>query len=121
MLREDAYRVVQESAMRAWQEGLDFGALQRVARAAMSEDYTPPLTRAAHRRADSSSPAERLSFASPDRHHGGPAHGSVASIAPISLSRDPSGGGAEVPWHSAIAITPKYATTRGCAAAAVHR
>jgi adenylosuccinate lyase len=27
MLREDAYRVVQESAMRAWQEGVDFGGL----------------------------------------------------------------------------------------------
>jgi adenylosuccinate lyase len=27
MLREDAYKVVQESAMRAWQEGLDFGGL----------------------------------------------------------------------------------------------
>ena len=27
MLREDAYRVVQESAMKAWQEGTDFGAL----------------------------------------------------------------------------------------------
>ena len=27
MLREDAYRVVQDSAMRAWNEGVDFGAL----------------------------------------------------------------------------------------------
>ncbi len=41
MLREDAYRVVQESAMRAWQEDLDFGALLKqneAARAVMSED-----------------------------------------------------------------------------------
>ena len=27
MLREDAYRVVQDSAMRAWREGVDFGEL----------------------------------------------------------------------------------------------
>jgi adenylosuccinate lyase len=27
MLREDAYRVVQESAMHAWREGVDFGLL----------------------------------------------------------------------------------------------
>jgi adenylosuccinate lyase len=27
MLREDAYRVVQESAMKAWQDGVDFGEL----------------------------------------------------------------------------------------------
>jgi adenylosuccinate lyase len=41
MLREDAYRVVQESAMKAWQEGLDFGALLKqneAARAVMSAD-----------------------------------------------------------------------------------
>jgi adenylosuccinate lyase len=41
MLREDAYRVVQESAMRAWQEGLDFGTLLKqneAARAVLSDD-----------------------------------------------------------------------------------
>jgi len=27
MLRDDAYRVVQDSAMQAWREGLDFGLL----------------------------------------------------------------------------------------------
>jgi len=27
MLREDAYRVVQDSAMRAWRDGIDFGQL----------------------------------------------------------------------------------------------
>jgi adenylosuccinate lyase len=27
MLREDAYRVVQDAAMRAWREGVDFGQL----------------------------------------------------------------------------------------------
>jgi adenylosuccinate lyase len=27
MLREDAYRVVQDTAMRAWREGVDFGLL----------------------------------------------------------------------------------------------
>ena len=27
MLREDAYRVVQDSAMHAWREGVDFGVL----------------------------------------------------------------------------------------------
>jgi len=41
MLREDAYRVVQESAMTAWQEGLDFGALLKqneASRGVLSED-----------------------------------------------------------------------------------
>jgi adenylosuccinate lyase len=40
MLREDAYRVVQESAMKTWQEGVDFGDLikaSREARAVLSE------------------------------------------------------------------------------------
>ena len=40
MLRDDAYRVVQESAMRAWNESLDFGALIKAspdARAVLSE------------------------------------------------------------------------------------
>ena len=40
MLREDAYRVVQESAMKAWQEGVDFGDLIKAnseARAVLSE------------------------------------------------------------------------------------
>jgi adenylosuccinate lyase len=40
MLRDDAYRVVQESAMKAWNEGLDFGALIKAnadARAALSD------------------------------------------------------------------------------------
>jgi adenylosuccinate lyase len=27
MLRDDAYRVVQDAAMRAWREGVDFGGL----------------------------------------------------------------------------------------------
>jgi adenylosuccinate lyase len=39
MLREDAYRVVQESAMKAWQEGIDFGELVKqneAARAVLS-------------------------------------------------------------------------------------
>jgi adenylosuccinate lyase len=40
MLRDDAYRVVQESAMKAWNEGLDFGALIKAnadARAVLSD------------------------------------------------------------------------------------
>jgi adenylosuccinate lyase len=40
MLREDAYRVVQESAMKAWQESVDFGDLVKAdseARAVLSE------------------------------------------------------------------------------------
>ena len=40
MLREDAYRVVQQSAMEAWQEGIDFGDLVKAdseARAVLSE------------------------------------------------------------------------------------
>jgi adenylosuccinate lyase len=40
MLREDAYRVVQQSAMKAWQEGVDFGDLVKAdseARAVLSE------------------------------------------------------------------------------------
>ncbi|HJW76382.1 MAG TPA: adenylosuccinate lyase, partial [Thermoleophilia bacterium] len=40
MLREDAYRVVQESAMSAWQDGVDFGARLKqneAARAVLSE------------------------------------------------------------------------------------
>jgi len=41
MLREDAYRVVQESAMKAWTEGVDFGELVKASpavRKVMSED-----------------------------------------------------------------------------------
>ena len=32
MLREDAYRVVQDAAMRAWREGVDFGELIKAER-----------------------------------------------------------------------------------------
>jgi adenylosuccinate lyase len=40
MLREDAYRIVQDSAMKAWREQIDFGGLVKAdpaARAVLSE------------------------------------------------------------------------------------
>jgi adenylosuccinate lyase len=36
MLREDAYRVVQDSAMQAWREGVDFGELIKTDSEAMA-------------------------------------------------------------------------------------
>ena len=36
MLREDAYRVVQDSAMQAWREGVDFGDLIEASPEAMA-------------------------------------------------------------------------------------